>query len=59
MANMRTVMPALQRAKSVALSSLGLHYLSTAPPKQQRQTRVVKSVSAEQIAHEIAEWIGK
>jgi electron transfer flavoprotein beta subunit len=59
MANMRTVMPALQRAKSVLLAATGLHYLSATTPKQQRQTRVVKDMSAEQIAHEIAEWIGK
>jgi electron transfer flavoprotein beta subunit len=59
MANMRTVMPALQRAKAVPLPAAGLHYLSASPPKQQRQTRVVKDLSVEQIAHEIAEWIGK
>jgi len=59
MANMRTVMPALQRAKAVPLSPNGLHYLSASPPKQQRQTRVVKDLSPEQIAEEIAEWIGK
>ncbi len=59
MANMRTVMPALQRAKTVPLPAAGLHYLSASPPKQQRQTRVVKDLSVEQIAHEIAEWIGK
>jgi electron transfer flavoprotein beta subunit len=59
MANMRTVMPALQRAKSVPLSTGGLHYLSASQPKQRRQTRVVKDLSAQQIAHEIAEWIGK
>jgi len=59
MANMRTVMPALQRAKSVPLPAAGLHYLSATTPKQQRQTRVVRDMSAEQIAHEIAEWIGK
>jgi electron transfer flavoprotein beta subunit len=59
MANMRTVMPALQRAKPVALPVGGLHVLSASPPKQQRQTRVVKELSAEQIAQEIAEWIGK
>jgi electron transfer flavoprotein beta subunit len=58
-ANMRTVMPALQRAKNVPLPAAGLHYLSASSPKQQRQTRVVKDLSAEQIAHEIAEWIGK
>jgi electron transfer flavoprotein beta subunit len=59
MANMRTVMPALQRAKNVPLPAAGLHYLGASSPKQQRQTRVVKDLSAEQIAHEIAEWIGK
>jgi electron transfer flavoprotein beta subunit len=59
MANMRTVMPALQRAKSVPLTAAGLHYLSATTPKQQRRTRVVRDMSAEQIAHEIAEWIGK
>ena len=59
MANMRSVMPALQRAKAVPLSTGGLHYVSAAQPKQQRQTRVVKDLSPEQIAHEIAEWIGK
>ena len=59
MANMRTVMPALQRAKSVPLPAGGLHFLSASPPKQQRQTRVVKDLLAEQIAQEIAEWMGK
>jgi len=59
MANMRTVMPALQRAKSAPLSGEGLLYLSASAPKQQRQTRVVKDLSAEQVAHQLAEWIGK
>ena len=59
MANMRTVMPALQRAKSVPLPAGGLHFLGASPPKQQRQTRVVKDLPAEQIAREIAEWVGK
>ncbi|MFZ1918752.1 MAG: hypothetical protein WAU58_14350 [Terriglobales bacterium] len=59
MANMRSVMPALQRAKPVPLPAGGLHFLSASPPKQQRQTRVIKDLSSEQIAQEIAEWIGK
>ena len=59
MANMRTVMPALQRAKSLPLPAGGLHFLSASPPKQQRQTRVVKDLPAEQIAREIAEWFSK
>jgi electron transfer flavoprotein beta subunit len=59
MANMRTVMPALQKAKSVPLPAGGLHFLNATPPKQQRQTRVVRDLSADQVAHELAEWIGK
>src|SRR5579883_23545 len=59
MANMRTVMPALQRAKAAALAGSGLRFLSTTPPKQQRQTRIVKNRPVEEIAQEIVEWIGK
>jgi electron transfer flavoprotein beta subunit len=59
MANMRTVMPALQKAKPGALSQDGLRHVSVALPKQQRQTRVVKDLSAEQVASELWEWIGK
>ena len=58
MANMRTVMPALQRAKAVTLSDNGLHYLSTGLPSQQRQTRVVKDMMPEAIAEELVEWMG-
>ncbi len=59
MANMRTVMPALQRAKSLPLPVGGLHFLSATPPQQQRHTRIVKDLSSDQIAQEIAEWIAK
>ena len=58
MTNMHTVMPALQRAKRMDLSSNGLHYLSVGLPKQQRLTRVVKDATPEAIAAELAEWIG-
>ena len=57
MANMRTVMPALQKAKPVQISADGLKYLSVSLPKQQRETRIVKDMSPEDIAREIAEWI--
>ncbi len=57
MANMRTVMPALQKAKSSALSHNTVRYLSVTPPSQQRQTRVVKDRSAEEIAAELLDWI--
>ena len=59
MANMRTVMPALQRAKAAPIASDGLRYISVALPKQQRETRVVKDMSPDAIAAEIVEWIGK
>jgi electron transfer flavoprotein beta subunit len=58
MANMRTVMPALQKAKAVTLAPNSLHYLSASLPKQQRETRVVKDLTPDQIAAELVEWIG-
>jgi electron transfer flavoprotein beta subunit len=57
MANMRTLMPALQRAKTAALNGNGLQYASVNLPKQQRTTRVVKDMSPDEIAEELAEWI--
>ena len=57
MANMRTLMPALQRAKAAALNGNGLHYTSVSLPKQQRSTRVVKDMSTDDIAAELAAWI--
>jgi electron transfer flavoprotein beta subunit len=59
MANMRTVMPALQRAKAAPVASAGLSYASVSLPKQQRETRVVKNMPAEEIAREIVAWIGE
>ncbi len=59
MANMKTIMPALQKTKLIALAPEPLKYLSATPPKQQRQTRIVKDMSADQIANEIVEWITK
>lgn len=58
MANMRTIMPALQRAKPTTLAPNSLRYISTALPKQQRTTRVVKDMSPDEIASEIVEWMG-
>lgn len=58
MANMRTVIPALQRAKTIALDANGLSYVAVNLPKQQRETRVEKNMSADEIAGELAAWIG-
>jgi electron transfer flavoprotein beta subunit len=58
MVNMRAVMPALQRAKPVKMAD-GAKYLSVAVPKQQRDTRIVKDASVDDIARELVEWIAK
>jgi electron transfer flavoprotein beta subunit len=57
MANMRTVMPALQKAKSIKLQGGGLAFSRVALPKQMRETRIVKDKSPDEIAREIVEWI--
>ena len=59
MVNMRAVMPALQRAKATPLTGTGLSFASVSLPKQQRQTRIVKNVPADEIAREIVAWIGE
>jgi len=59
MVNMRTVMPALQKAKPTKLAAEGLTFASVSLPKQLRETRIVKDKSPDDIAHEIVEWIRK
>jgi electron transfer flavoprotein beta subunit len=58
MANMRTIMPALQKAKPAKLDANGLNYLSVNLPRQQRTTRVVKDLAPDEIAAELVEWMG-
>jgi electron transfer flavoprotein beta subunit len=57
MANMRAIMPALQKAKPAKLTGEGVKFASVALPKQQRQTKIVKDVPADEIAKEIVAWI--
>jgi electron transfer flavoprotein beta subunit len=57
MANMRTLMPALQKAKPATLAANGLKYVSVSLPKQQRDTRIVKDMPPEEIAKELVAWI--
>lgn len=59
MANMRTVMPALQKAKPAPAGSSSLCFKSVTVPRQSRQTRIVKDVPAEEIAREIAAWMAE
>jgi electron transfer flavoprotein beta subunit len=58
MSNMRTIMPALQRVKTAVLDSNSPRYVSVSLPKQQRETRIEKNLSVEEIAREIVEWMG-
>ena len=57
MMNMRTVMPALQKAPAATVGIGGLQYAAVELPKQRRQTRVVKDTPAEEIARDIVDWI--
>jgi electron transfer flavoprotein beta subunit len=57
MANMRGIMPALQKAKPVTVGTGDITFASVALPKQTRATQVVKDVPPEQIAAEIVEWL--
>ncbi|MGE4537983.1 electron transfer flavoprotein subunit beta [Desulfovibrio sp. JY] len=57
MANMRLVMPALQKAKPAAMDAAAIDYQSVAVPAQKRDTRVVKDTPVEDIAKEIIAWI--
>jgi len=57
MANMRLILPALQKAKPASVA--GPCFASVALPKQQRETRIVKDRPAAEIAREIAAWISE
>ena len=57
MTNMRAIMPALQKAKPAKVGAEGVKFASVALPKQQRQTKIVKDVSADEIAKELVAWI--
>jgi electron transfer flavoprotein beta subunit len=57
MANMRGIMPALQKAQPVKIGAEGVTFARVELPQQQRQTKIVKDVPVEQIAQEIVEWI--
>jgi electron transfer flavoprotein beta subunit len=59
MANMRALMPALQKAAPAKLPGQGLTFLNVTLPQQLRATRIVKDQPPDDIAKEIAEWIRK
>jgi electron transfer flavoprotein beta subunit len=57
MMNMRTIMPALQKAQPAAVGAAGVSYFGVELPKQRRDTRVVRDVPVEEIAREIVAWL--
>lgn len=57
MQNMRTLMPALQKAQPAQLTAQGTVYHGVEVPKQERRTRIVKDVPLDEMAREIADWI--
>ena len=57
MANMRTIMPALQRATAAQVGADGVTFTDVEVPQQRRETRIVRDAPAGEIARELAEWI--
>lgn len=57
MANMRTMMAALQKAKAANVEVDGKAFANVEVPKQRRETRIVKDTSTDEIAQEIVDWI--
>jgi electron transfer flavoprotein beta subunit len=57
MMNMRTVMPALQKAQPAQVGASGVTYLGVELPSQRRETKIVKDLSADEVAKEIVAWL--
>lgn len=57
MANMRVVMPALQKATAATVGAEGVTYDGVELPTQQRDTQIVRDSSPGDIARELADWI--
>jgi electron transfer flavoprotein beta subunit len=59
MANMRQVMPALQKAPAAPVGTGGVEFVSVQVPKAQRETRIVKDMSPDDVARDIVAWISQ
>jgi electron transfer flavoprotein beta subunit len=57
MANMRTILPALQRARSCAPDPAAVTYHDVSLPVTRRETRIVKDLDADAVARELVDWI--
>jgi len=57
MMNMRTIMPAIQRAAASPIASTDITFQSIEVPQQTRDTRIVKDMDVNAIADELVAWI--
>lgn len=57
MMNMRTVMPAIQKAQSAGIKDEKLFFKNVQVPAQRRETKIVKDLPAAEVAREIVEWL--
>lgn len=57
MQNMRTIMPALQKAAAVKLGTGGVEFAAVEVPNQRRETKVVKDKNPDEIAGELVAWM--
>jgi electron transfer flavoprotein beta subunit len=57
MVNMRTVMPALQKAQPANIPAGSIAFTGVELPSQRRETRIVKDMPVDDIAAEIVAWI--
>jgi electron transfer flavoprotein beta subunit len=57
MANMRAIMPSLQKATPAAMLPDGATFERVSVPAQRRDTRVVRDATVDEIAREIVAWI--
>jgi electron transfer flavoprotein beta subunit len=57
MANMRAIMPALQRARPATLPAEGLAFAAVTVPAQKRDTKIVRDVPTEEMARDIVAWV--
>jgi len=53
------VMPALQKAAASPVTTGGVDFVSVQVPKVQRETRIVKDMSPDDVAKEIVSWISQ
>src|SRR6185369_15288011 len=51
------VAPALQKAQPAQVGASGVTYLGVELPSQRRETRIVKDLSADEVAREIVAWL--